>query len=110
MASKARIKILKILAEHPNMRMKDFLREFGGNRSEAYRNLKILEAAGVITNEYKPKGNRDTRTIHLTVERQQTQLLLKALEILSEADSDNNELIERDGKVFIKHEANPDLA
>jgi len=60
MASKARLKTLKILTQNPHIRLKDFLREFGGNRSEAYRNLKILEEAGVIKNEYKPEGNRDT--------------------------------------------------
>jgi hypothetical protein len=110
MASKARIKTLKILAQNPHIRLKDFLHEYGGNTAEAYRNLEIFEKAGIITNEYKQIGNRETRTIHLMVERPQTQLLLKALAILAQAESDsNNELIVKEGKVFVK-QANSALA
>ncbi len=71
------------------MRISELLQKIGGKSGEVYRNLALLEEAGVITNEYKPQKNRTTRTIHLMIERQQTQKLLKALKILAEAEDCN---------------------
>ncbi len=97
-ASTARIKILKILSKQPDMRMKDFLRKFGGKSSEAYRNLARFEKAGVITTEYGWDGNRKTRTVHLMVDRYRTQVLLRVIKILAEAENDEETLPE--AKVF----------
>jgi len=99
-ASTARIKILKVLVKQPDMRMKDFLRNVGGKSGEVYRNLARFEKTGVITTEYGWKGNRQTRTLHLMVERQQTQTLLRVIKILAEAE--NGEETSLKTKIFRK--------
>lgn len=86
-SSIAGMKALKILVAHRNIRMKDFLRQFGGTSGEAYKILKRLEQSGIITNEYKLYGNRKTRTIHLMTQHTSTKALLQVLKILAEANS-----------------------
>jgi predicted transcriptional regulator len=96
-ASTARLKMLKVLAKQPDMRMKDFLRKVGGKSGEVYRNLARFEEAGVITTEYGWDGNRKTRTVHLMVDRYRTQVLLRIIRILAEAENDEESLANAKG-------------
>jgi predicted transcriptional regulator len=96
-ASTARLKMLKVLAKQPDMRMKDFLRKVGGKSGEVYINLARFEEAGVITTEYGWDGNRKTRTVHLMVDRYRTQVLLRIIRILAEAENDEESLANAKG-------------
>jgi hypothetical protein len=68
--------------------MKDYLKRIGGKSAQAYKNLSIFEAAGIITSEYVLVKNRKTRTLHFETKTRQAQTLIKIAKLLEEYGSD----------------------
>lgn len=83
LASKCRQKILKVLSEYGEIRMMKLVSKVGGRYNEVNRNLKILEAEGIITSKYPDQVRYGrVRMIVLKRESRRTQKLLKALKEL----------------------------
>jgi DNA-binding transcriptional ArsR family regulator len=84
-ASKGRQRILEILAQYREIAVMQLVHKTGGKYSEVNRNLKILEAEGIIISEYRRQAKRaKVRIIKLNRENPRTEKLLKALKILQE--------------------------
>jgi predicted transcriptional regulator len=84
-ASTGRQKILRELSKCKEMRVMQLVQKLGSSYNEINRNLKILEAEGIIKNDYPKKVKHSTvRIITLNCSSDRTQKLLKALRDLDE--------------------------
>jgi Predicted transcriptional regulator len=90
-ASTARINIIKVLMEESDIRVMILKRKVGCRYNELDRNLKKLEAAGVITDESKPDLARQpkARIIHFLLNEPNTEILVETVKVLSKADKRN---------------------
>lgn len=70
------------------MQITILMRRVGCKYNELNRNLKLFEAAGIITNEYRIQiRHPKIRIIHLMMDNPRTQILLKIVKILSAEDN-----------------------
>ena len=83
LASTIRQRILEELSKSRQMRMMKLVRSVGSPYNEVNRNLGILEAEGIVINDWsKPVKHGVIRVIRLNVENPRTMMLLDALKLL----------------------------
>jgi predicted transcriptional regulator len=91
-ASTARIKIIKVLQEQPDIRIMALKRKVGCRYNELDRNLQKLKEAGVITDESRLDliKQPNARIIHFKPNQPTSKVLVRAVKTLSETTKSND--------------------
>ena len=88
LASSCRQKILKELSISKEVRVMKLVRGINSTYNEVNRNLEILEAEGIITNDYRKQvKHANARVIQLNKENPRTRKLLQVLRMLEDEQS-----------------------
>lgn len=86
-ASKVRIRMVRVWATEPIIHVTDFLNKVGCKSGEGYRNIRLFVEAGVAKEAYDK--DRNSRILYFLVDNPRAKLLLKIVKLLSEDEDED---------------------